>query len=603
MAAHASEKAVVLHSGHMALYKVAHDEDRVILPAMYATVRLDGGSKSFLYGAEAELPPFSKNKLELSYRYQPCWLWPRKSWPKEEPTASPAIRDVEHAAQAFHHIPSNDADLPSIASCHHLWRVHCFLDDSLNRRRTKGANLEAMLRIILRGIRHVACTLDGWFAVETDGMHNPVRGKRNGGFELAYRCSFPDATRFHSKVKGYRLVAGFMSFQDFHFTAFVWDRVDKTLFHFDSLQEGRDERARAAVASWANFLIDAGLPYDFSYVVVPATGQRGDWESGYACLMFLQHTLRGLVGLDSTTLASFIRNKLIEKSRLWLPSQDAERIPEFQLRFRDWCMTGTVDKGVLAKPPGGVTRLEQGTRYAVRTTQYMALNELGILQEVRDSEGMSVRLGVEASTLRQTSGRCRADAALTPIGGKSFVTYEGLGTSSGYYPHFRVFKADDVGAIVRPWRRSNKLPREAERVKLPPRFRPKQRLSPPQPPPSSSTRVGPGTDKRTAAQLKSGTCVDADVAEEASQPPPAAKRATPTFLEDDGLGNDGSQDAAASHVQPAVEQRAEAPPAHRDGLYTSAFFAPIGRRCITTAEEEPSRMRQSLPSVMPPGHR
>ncbi|KAL7940023.1 hypothetical protein V8C42DRAFT_338819 [Trichoderma barbatum] len=575
MTTNAIEKAVVLGDDHMALYRLAPDEDRVILPVMYATVRLNGGSGSFLYGEEAELPSFSNNDLRQSYKYQPCWLWPQEDWPKEEPDVALVIRDLEHAAEVFKHHQTNDADLSPSSSYRHLWAVHIFLDDSLNHRQANRVSLTAMLRIILRGIRHVACALDECFTIEVDSTHNPIEVKqhKDGGFELAYRytTSLPDPTHFHIKAKGYRLVAGFMSFGDFHFTAFIWDRVDKILFHFDSLQNGREKRAGAVIASWANFLIDAGLPYDFSYVVVPATGQSGEWESGYTCLMFLQQTLRGLVGLDSMTLASFIKNQLIEVGRLGLPAEDTKRIPEFQLRFRDWCMTGGVPNGVLAKPLGNVTRREQGMRFALQTTQYMALNELGILQELHDIEGIGVKLGAGASKLHQTSGRCRADAALTPIGGKSFVTYQGLGASiSGYYPHFRIFKADNMKAIVHPWRRTNKLPRETRRVKLPPVFRPNQLyLSPSQPSSSHSIRVGLGTEKPSSAQSDGSTCVNTGAAQGLSRPPPAAELTT--ICSADAC----SGVAIEPQTRNTVEKHVEAPPAYRDDIYTSAFFVVI----------------------------
>ncbi|KAL7904549.1 hypothetical protein GGI35DRAFT_489783 [Trichoderma velutinum] len=579
MANHASEEAfVLLDSGHMALYKIAEDEDRVILPVMFATVRLNGGSGSFLYAAEAELSPFSQNNLELSYGYQPCWLWPRKDWPAEEPPLEIEIGNIEHAAEVFRHIQSNDANLTPPDLYYHLWSVHVFLNDSLSRRQTNGLSLIAMLRIILRGIRHVACALDECFTIEIDSMHRPIQEKRNNGFGLAYRCKFPDATRFHSKVKGYRLVAGFMDFQDFHFTAFVWDRVDKTFFYFDSLQEGRDERARSAIASWANFLIDIGLPLDFNYIVVPATGQSGDWQSGYTCLMFLQHTLRGLVGLDSMTLASFIRNHLIKTSRLRFPRQDVGKIPEFQLRFRDWCMTGKVDRGILAKPLGNTTRLEQGIRFAIETTQYMALNELGILQEVCNNEGIGVELGHGASMLHQTSGRCRADATLTPIGGKSFVTYKGLGISSGCYLHYRAVKKAGKETVL-TWKRTDKLPREARKVKLPPRFRPQPRVLPQQRPPSYYIRVKPDSEKPSSAKSESSICVGVDVAEEISLPSLAADFATrgsgDASLGDASLGDVGCQGTAELQTKASVERHMEAEPTYRDDLYTSSFFMPM----------------------------
>ncbi|RFU77545.1 hypothetical protein TARUN_4695 [Trichoderma arundinaceum] len=445
MASAPFRKAAVLDIGHMALYRVANDEARIILPAM---------------------------------GQQPCWIVPRENGPKDSPVALPlVIKDFEHAEEVFEHIPPRDPNVSPRDHHQHLWDVQKLLMDSLEHRQAGSFGLKAMLKIILRGIRHVACTLDESFTIKVDHEHNPIKIERDNGFGDGYQCAYPAPDKFHIQVKGYRLVAGFINFEDIHWTAFVWDRVDKTLFYFDTTGKGREERARAVISNWANFLIDAGLPFNFSYVVVPATQQGGNWECGYACLMFLQQTLRGLVGVDSMTLDSFIKHGIIERSRLKLnlSAQDTEKSPKFQLRLRDWCMVGSLKDGVLAKPSGSVTRLKQGTNFAVQTAQYMALNELATCDEVRSNSGACVRLGTVPWTLYEKDGRCRIDAALTPIGGKSFISYHGIGNNRGYYHFHRVFTTTTPEQIINPRRRFDKLPSALKNAKLPPRFRPRYR--------------------------------------------------------------------------------------------------------------------------------
>lgn len=143
---------------------------------------------------------------------------------------------------------------------------------------------------------------------------------------------FGGIRRWREACRGKRFFVGFFRFRyNKHFTTFIWDRVRGDFYHFDTVSTDQKLRAKLASIAWREHLASAGQPYHFNFHSIPLTPQRGGWECGLLSTFCLFQTLRGLVGVTSSELAT-----ICPPTALSIDGNEVVPSQPFDLLVRDW---------------------------------------------------------------------------------------------------------------------------------------------------------------------------------------------------------------------------------------------------------------------------
>ncbi|RFU77559.1 hypothetical protein TARUN_4675 [Trichoderma arundinaceum] len=338
---------------------------RVLLP--YVACAPPGPNLLRKFYEEDEREFVDKELAEI-YRDQPPWIYPRTVWPTSLKTGYPPSDASGDQLIALYADVRRFPDIPETDWPSHVKQVHAFLVDSGKEERAASDNLQAMLRIVVRGIDHIVA-IGHYHLTAPEG-----RTRRSGEVPqdgLHYGLS-PGPEIFKTLTKNKRLFANFIFFEA-HWAAIIWDRRFGQLYYFDSAEEQRIERATRAVRLWRSLLRAAGYADSFDLCIVPCTAQPGIDECGYLALFWLMATLRGLVGQQIGS-ANLNRRHGMGTPAAY-PEQQPPMRETFDLRLRDWCFYRSDKESIKAHVANVFATLES-----------LASNELGIWSYSRPSQ-------------------------------------------------------------------------------------------------------------------------------------------------------------------------------------------------------------------------
>ncbi|PTB78081.1 hypothetical protein M440DRAFT_2639 [Trichoderma longibrachiatum ATCC 18648] len=82
-----------------------------------------------------------------------------------------------------------------------------------------------------------------------------------------------------------RFVTTFFNLLKEHWVAAVFDQLTARLIILDTIEGGRDKRAKAAGFGWRSFVLNVGFPCLFRVVSTPVAQQPNRWACGYIGLI------------------------------------------------------------------------------------------------------------------------------------------------------------------------------------------------------------------------------------------------------------------------------------------------------------------------------
>ncbi|KAF4469068.1 hypothetical protein FALBO_4031 [Fusarium albosuccineum] len=183
-----------------------------------------------------------------------------------------------------------------------------------------------------------------------------------------YHFGYDDPHEWRKAITRRRFFAGLILHSSYsHFTTFLFDRYKGQLYHFDTYGHDQSIRLHNAVLAFREGLARGGLPYSFDFFGMPLSPQGGGWECGPLSVLALFNTLRGLVGVDNSTLAG-----VFPPTVLGIDGKATAPQGPFDLLFRDWVF----DPWVLTK--GGNVRTAVNIHRVQALFQRMIMDELGI---------------------------------------------------------------------------------------------------------------------------------------------------------------------------------------------------------------------------------
>ncbi|KFH40379.1 hypothetical protein ACRE_089570 [Hapsidospora chrysogenum ATCC 11550] len=119
---------------------------------------------------------------------------------------------------------------------------------------------------------------------------------------------------------GRRFMVG-VSWEGMHWTGWIWDRRDQTLFILDSFKANREKRSWALVTAFRFALRCWGITSPFSYVVVPGTAQQGS-TCGFVIVYWITSLLRSWTGFTPAQLVDKVHEFQVGTIKP-LPDQEA----------------------------------------------------------------------------------------------------------------------------------------------------------------------------------------------------------------------------------------------------------------------------------------
>ncbi|KAH7247225.1 hypothetical protein B0J15DRAFT_597279 [Fusarium solani] len=313
---------------------------------LVARVNHFGGVGSFLEKHE----DFPDTIEELYDSEQPPFFQPRDEWDHWDPATFeyPDASDDDLLIKSklgkdglqryYFNNPAYKVTWAEHARC--LWRMHQDLekDDTM----LLNDSISAVLRMLGNGLEKVATVTR--FEIEIRGK----TPKRNSDWEQptpflpdSYErirtyadMGFGGARKWREACCGKRFFVGFFRHAyNEHFTTFIWDRIKGDLYHFDTLSYDQKVRAKNASLAWREHLSLAGQPYHFNFHSIPLTPQQGTWECGLLSTLCLFQTLRGLVGVTNSELAT-----ICPPTTLNIDGSEEAPSEPFDLLVRDWLL-------------------------------------------------------------------------------------------------------------------------------------------------------------------------------------------------------------------------------------------------------------------------
>ncbi|KAJ4154500.1 hypothetical protein NW754_001307 [Fusarium falciforme] len=370
------------------------DHNRYMAPgrmAYYAVhVRNVGGAGSFC-GDGIGLP----DTIPEAYkRVQPAFFQPRQEWDHWDPDTFeyPAMED---SREEIKRKLGNDDQKPAYFDDHLInltWADHAYQSWVLFKELCKDKvmlpndGFSCILRMLRKGLEHTLVTARLEIDIEKDeiGVNKysvPPSPFLPDDYERVWsfhNMGFVNAQHWRSAMMGKRFYAGFARHgYCSHYTAFIWDAKRGHFYHFDSYARDQMERAKIMSLVWREHLAWAGLPFDYKFYAIPMTPQRGAWECGILCFFSLFTTLRGLVGIDSSTLGEMYTPETFE-----IDGEEIDADEPFDLLIRDW-----VQDPWETQPDGRIYYTKNTDRIRA-LFQCMIFDDLGIKdgQYLRDSQ-------------------------------------------------------------------------------------------------------------------------------------------------------------------------------------------------------------------------
>ncbi|KAH7156186.1 hypothetical protein EDB81DRAFT_928170 [Dactylonectria macrodidyma] len=326
----------------------------------------EGGTGMFAFSDESATLPWNH-----SVNQQPAQFQPRDDWSHWDST-HPLRIDTKCTNKKLKKLikpvrPNKQFSLSSNGKVGiKSWIDHCIslwdLFKNLQARRSPpGPGLSSLLIILSHGITQYLETAPSEINIfDTEIYNNPEHGKE-GSLELllenAERVDCKTMMGYASKDEwkkatyNKRMYAGMIRFPK-HWAAFVWDRKLGHLLVYDTLEEGRTKRLKAAGLAWREHLALAGLPYNFGLFALPVTAAPGMWESGYLGVFLLFLNLRSMVGVGHSYISTAFSGKTAKVDSAYRIGLTA-----FEQKHADWILDPWVEQPLRAAQELGVDRM------------------------------------------------------------------------------------------------------------------------------------------------------------------------------------------------------------------------------------------------------
>lgn len=310
---------------------------------------------------------FLGKKTYAIYGCQPPFWYPRTTWPdlpsQSNSDSNTSNDQADHTAKPIEWRRSDDA------TSGRSWEKHCqqvnnFLEAMISATSPTLSSLEAMEEIMLRGIEnavgvvHSEIRIRGYpkptsSPIHQQGLRLPSEFETTG-MDILNNVPFED--QYRKKLFGRRFWAVKFQFVSNnsessqntdrcasrpnvrHLATALFDRRSSTFIYFDTNNQHRGTRAKAAGLAWRVFLANVQLPYEFYLCSPPLTEQPSEVDSAYLSFFMLYQSVRSHVGQDLNGLFETSTKKLT----VLFDGKRCKTRPSLtcDIRIRDWGALG-----------------------------------------------------------------------------------------------------------------------------------------------------------------------------------------------------------------------------------------------------------------------